>query len=231
MAGSAAASGAAQDRSLFAVVFLVRPNPERLDEYLGIAGDLRPRLAGEPGFIENGRFRSRSDPGTLLSISLWDDEKSLVRWRTAGPHHDAQVRGRAGVLAAYGIRVGEVAEAWGRHADGRALGWMRHDETGAGDARALVLLDGAAPPGSALAELAEQFSGRAGSGAFEADVFDHLQGGDRVALLTAWRTIGEARAFGRVAAPRVGKDGSVLVIRVIRTYGMDDRVEAPQFFG
>jgi heme-degrading monooxygenase HmoA len=219
-------------RSLFAVVFLVDPDPQQLEDYLAIAGDLRPRLTATPGFIENERFRSRSNPGRLLSLSLWEDEKALVSWRTAGPHHAAQVRGRAGVLAAYGLRVGEVTRATGRFADGRRLGWMRRDETRAGSARALVLVDGIAATDSPLAALlaGTPERRRAGRDPLEADVYDHLRDEGRIAFLTAWRTLAEAQAFGRVAARRTGEEAAVLVVRVVREYGIVDRVEAPQYF-
>lgn len=73
--------------SLFAVVFEVKPNAQRGSDYLRIAKGLRPVLVAMPGFLENERFRSRTRPGYLLSLSLWADEKALVRWRTVEKHH------------------------------------------------------------------------------------------------------------------------------------------------
>ena len=42
-----------------------------------------------------------------LSHSTWRDEKSVVRWRTVGKHHDTQQRGRDEVFQDYHLRVGE----------------------------------------------------------------------------------------------------------------------------
>lgn len=95
---------------MFAVIFEVEPRPERWDDYLAIAGGLRPELERIEGFVLNERFRSERNPGRLLSLSLWEDEQAVIRWRSNGKHHAAQARGRSEIFRTYRLRVGEVTE-------------------------------------------------------------------------------------------------------------------------
>ncbi|MCK1323593.1 alpha/beta fold hydrolase [Bradyrhizobium sp. 156] len=199
-------------KSLFAVVFEVEPDPEQKAQYLEIAGGLRPVLEKMAGFIMNERFRSRRNPLKLLSLSLWDDEKALVRWRTVEQHHRGQVRGRAGVLSDYHLRVGEVEMAIGDYSD-RQLGWMTNEETEVSDVKALTVVDRpTAPPGI---------------GAANCEMFDHLTSKGRVAVLCRWPTVSAAK--NHIESETLPNGASAYVIRVIRDYGKADRREAPQF--
>ena len=64
---------------MFAVIFEVQPKAERWDDYLGIAKTLKPSLEKIDGFIDNERFNSQRRKGRLLSLSIWRDEKSVIR--------------------------------------------------------------------------------------------------------------------------------------------------------
>ena len=117
---------------MFAVIFEVVPKPERWDDYLQHAASLRPELLSIDGFLDNRRFSSRRHEGRLLSLSLWRDEKSVVRWRAHGGHHAIQDAGRQLIFRDYHLRIGEViAES------GAKLPHERTDETGTGAARAV----------------------------------------------------------------------------------------------
>ncbi len=189
---------------MFAVIFEVEPRPERWDDYLRYAGLLKPELERIDGFIENRRFRSRRHPGRLLSLSLWRDEKSVVRWRSHAMHHGVQAKGRSEVFRDYHLRVGEVLAE-----DGVTLPQLRFDATEAGAARAIVLVEqpGAEEPVSA-------------PGLVDWDLFDGvLDPQDRI-LVLSWR---DEAAIGAVPTGRRRRD-----VRVIRDYGMRDRAEAPQ---
>ena len=72
---------------MFAVIFEVRPKQKHWDDYLGLAKQLRPKLEAIDGFLDNERFGSKRTAGLLLSLSIWRDEKSVIRWRTHGEHH------------------------------------------------------------------------------------------------------------------------------------------------
>src|ERR1700710_1419495 len=93
---------------MFAVIFEVKPRPERRDDYLIHAKLLRPELEAMEGFVANERFGSRGRPGWLVSLSIWHDEKALIRWRTHALHHEIQGKGRSSVFADYHLRVGEI---------------------------------------------------------------------------------------------------------------------------
>jgi heme-degrading monooxygenase HmoA len=93
---------------MFAVIFEVNPKAEAWDAYLGHAAVLRPELQAIDGFIANERYRSLRRPGWLVSLSIWRDEKALIRWRTHALHHEIQGKGRTSVFADYHLRVGEI---------------------------------------------------------------------------------------------------------------------------
>lgn len=217
-----------EKRSLFAVVFEVKPDAARGADYLRIAKGLRPVLTAVPGFLENERFRSRSRPGYLLSLSLWDDEKALVRWRTVEKHHEAQMEGRQGVLDDYHIRVGEVTRVAGTYAN-RQVGWMRQDETQVGQAEALTIIDGIVPPDSKLWAFASKLAvGQ--NDVVSSDIFDHLTSSGRIAMLVGWHSQQDANAFAEAAMQHNDAHARIYAIRVIRDYSLKDRREAPQFY-
>src|SRR3984885_8436725 len=123
---------------MFAVIFEVNPRAEAWDEYLGHAATLRPELVAIDGFIANERYRSLGRPGWLVSLSIWRDEKALVRWRTHALHHEIQGKGRSSVFADYHLRVGEIVS------DSEAtekLAQSRFDSTEAGAAKAVTLTE------------------------------------------------------------------------------------------
>jgi len=90
---------------MFAVVFEVLPSPSGYQRYLDTASALRPHLDEIEGFVSIERFRCLTDPGWILSLSLWKHEAALVRWRGHGDHHAAQQAGRGGVFDDYRLRV------------------------------------------------------------------------------------------------------------------------------
>jgi heme-degrading monooxygenase HmoA len=189
---------------MFAVIFEVEPRPERWEDYLRYAGLLRPELERIEGFLENRRFRSRRHPGRLLSLSLWRDEKAVVRWRSHAGHHAVQARGRAEVFRDYHLRVGEVVAE-----DGVALSQRRFDATEAGAARLVSLVE---QPG-------EEAPSETAAGLVDWDMFDGvLDPADRL-LALSWR-----EAAGPVPTGARRRD-----VRVIRDYGLRDRAEAPQY--
>lgn len=94
---------------MFAVIFEVQPRPERFDEYLELAAQLKPELQRIDGFIDVKRYRSQRSESRVLSLSIWRDDKAVIRWRTHAVHHQAQEKGRREIFRDYRLRVGEVA--------------------------------------------------------------------------------------------------------------------------
>jgi heme-degrading monooxygenase HmoA len=93
---------------MIAVIFEVIPKEAGKAEYLAIAGTLREHLADIPGFISIERFQSLTDPDKLLSLSFWQDEAAVARWRNLEEHRMAQAKGRGGLFKDYRIRVGHI---------------------------------------------------------------------------------------------------------------------------
>ena len=193
---------------MFAVIFEVEPKPDRWDDYLAQARALAPVLAGIDGFLEVRRHRGRADPGRLLSLSLWRDEKSVIRWRREAAHHAAQQAGRAGIFNDYRLRVAEVT-----HDDGAPLPRMRMDLTETATPAALSIL--MLPPGVDAPPLPARAIGSV--------LYDDLNDPGRSVALMSWPDLITAR-FWQPHMP-----GRRLEAAVIRAYGMHDRAEAPQF--
>jgi heme-degrading monooxygenase HmoA len=93
---------------MIAVIFEVWPTDVGRQEYLDIAGALRPMLDEIDGFISIERFESLSEPKKLLSLSFWRDERAVEEWRRLEAHRAAQARGRGGLFADYRLRIAGV---------------------------------------------------------------------------------------------------------------------------
>ena len=93
---------------MYAVIFEVLPTKNGKDEYLQIASKLKDFLQNREGFISIERFQSLSDENKLLSLSFWEDEKSIEIWRNMFEHRIAQDKGNASVFKDYRIRVANV---------------------------------------------------------------------------------------------------------------------------
>ena len=98
---------------MIAVIFEVTPAPGRRQEYLDIAAALKTQLESMDGFISIERFESLTNPGKVLSLSIWRDEEAVKRWRNLEGHRAAQARGRGGIFADYRLRVASVIRDYG----------------------------------------------------------------------------------------------------------------------
>ncbi len=98
---------------MIAVIFEVEPADGRKDEYLDIAADMRPILDQVDGFISVERFQSLTDPKKVLSLSFFENEAAVARWRTLNAHRGAQAKGRGGVFADYRLRIANVVRDYG----------------------------------------------------------------------------------------------------------------------
>lgn len=197
---------------MFAVIFEVFPKPERREAYLAIAAALRPELERIDGSISNERFASRTRPGWLVSLSLWRDEKALIRWRTQAAHHAAQARGRAEVFGDYRLRVGEVMTDSGL-SGGTVLPQLRFDETEASAAKVASLVE---QPADALAAPAST----------EGDLFDSITRPGHGLAVHFWPDRAAAETW--LAAQPAG--ARCRMVRIVRDYGMFARAEAPQYY-
>jgi heme-degrading monooxygenase HmoA len=199
---------------MFVVLFEVQPKREQWDRYLELAAMLRPELLQIRGFIDNERYSSERTEGRLLSLSTWEDEKALIRWRTQARHHDVQRQGRFEVFEDYHLRVGEVLG----DSDQDDLRHSRLDVTEAGAAPAVTVTEMLAEgklsllPSSADLLDAESYSGITVTG--------------KRLTLASWRSDDAAGAW----IERQPAGARHRHIRIIRDYGMHRREEAPQYF-
>ena len=216
---------------MFAVIFEVQPHSGQFDAYLSLARSLRPELEKIDGFLDNERFASKGRAGRVLSLSIWHDEKAVIRWRTQGAHHRVQEKGRVEVFADYHLRVGEItADTHVPH--GQILAQQRLDETETGAAKVATISEflppaGAEPAGTDLA--AALGLPEAGTlGLVDREVFESITNPGKLLLLAGWR---DAAAAGRwEPKPMARGTPRHRRIRIIRDYGMSDRREAPQYY-
>ncbi len=200
---------------MFVVIFEVQPKPEQWERYLQLAAMLRSELIKIRGFIDNERYASQRTDGRLLSLSTWEDEKALVRWRSHASHHEVQRRGRFEVFEDYHLRVGEVLSG----SDQDSVPWSRLDVTEVGAARAVIVSE--APPGEDLSFPESSVD------MLDAESYSGITTTGKPLLLTCWRSDAPARAW----IERQPEGARHRHIRVIRDYGMHNRAEAPQYFG
>ncbi len=93
---------------MIAVIFEVVLADGGKSEYLELAAGLKERLSKTPGFISIERFQSLNNPGKLLSLSLWETEEAVEKWRNLEGHRIAQAKGRSKLFQEYQIRVATV---------------------------------------------------------------------------------------------------------------------------
>ena len=98
---------------MIAVIFEVEPADGRKQEYLDIAAEMRPMLEQIEGFISVERFQSLTDPRKILSLSFFEDEAAIARWRNLNTHRGAQTKGRGGVFDDYRLRIASVIRDYG----------------------------------------------------------------------------------------------------------------------
>jgi heme-degrading monooxygenase HmoA len=193
---------------MFAVIFEVNPRPEAWDAYLGHASTLRPELLAIDGFIANERYASLNRPGWLVSLSIWRDEKALIRWRTHALHHDIQGKGRSAVFADYHLRVGEiVADSELDSVPPR----QRLDTTEVADMKVVTLVE---RPLNAASVTPPP----------DGDVFDSITRPGNGLYLRAWPDLPSAHIAMEAMS------GHWRIVQIIRDYGMFARAEAPQYF-
>jgi heme-degrading monooxygenase HmoA len=216
---------------MFAVIFEVQPKQERWNDYLDLAGMLRPELENIDGFIDNERFTSLRDRDRVLSLSTWRDEKALIRWRTLPVHHDAQEQGRSNIFADYHLRVGEVV-ADTHVPRGHGLPQQRFDETETGAAKLITITEFRTPGDSGAGN--DALAAYVGLPTVETsrivshEAFTGITDPAKSLLLVSW---GHRNAGERWRPSTTGRiDIRHRSVRIIRDYGMHDRREAPQYY-
>lgn len=99
---------------MIGVIFEVEPADGKTGAYLDMAARMRALVEQVDGFVSVERFESLTTPGKLLSLSFFEDETALDRWRQSEAHRKAQTVGRATVFADYRLRVVSVIRDYGK---------------------------------------------------------------------------------------------------------------------
>jgi heme-degrading monooxygenase HmoA len=99
--------------NMIAVIFEVWPKAGHRQQYLDLAAELRPLLQEIDGFLSIERFESLTEPGKILSLSMFRDEAAIAAWRNLDAHRRAQARGRAEVFSKYRLRIAGVIRDYG----------------------------------------------------------------------------------------------------------------------
>jgi heme-degrading monooxygenase HmoA len=218
---------------MFAVIFEVQPKAARRDDYLDLAKALKPRLEAIDGFIDVERYESKRTKGRMLSLSIWRDEKAVVRWRTQAPHHSAQEKGRFEIFDDYRLRVGEVTDD-NALPPGAALPQQRFDETANTDAKAASITELMPPAGSGAKIEPKNLAVQLGldshaDGVVDQEVFESIYNPGKLVLIVTWCDSNAVARWIPAAPPQAGTLRHRRV-RIIRDYGLNDRYEAPQFY-
>lgn len=98
---------------MIAVIFETFPKAENRQEYLDIATKLKPMLANIEGFISIERFASLQNENKILSLSFWENEEAIEKWRNIEQHRKGQAEGINHIFADYRIRVGQIIRDYG----------------------------------------------------------------------------------------------------------------------
>ena len=101
------------DTRMIAVIFEVETRKGKQKNYLEFARELRPLVDKIDGFISIERFESLANPGKMLSLSFWRDEKAIAEWRNISEHRQAQKAGRDSIFSDYRIRIAAVTRDYG----------------------------------------------------------------------------------------------------------------------
>lgn len=99
---------------MIAVIFEVEPHAEHKALYLEIAATLREELEQIEGFLSVERFQSLTNPEKILSLSFFENEEAVARWRNLDMHRSAQAVGRAKAFSGYRLRVASVIRDYGK---------------------------------------------------------------------------------------------------------------------
>ncbi|NNE24653.1 MAG: antibiotic biosynthesis monooxygenase [Rhizobiales bacterium] len=105
---------------MHAVIFEFWPADGRQNDYFDHVAALKAELDKVEGFISVERFESLTEPGKFLSLSFWEGEEALTRWRNIPRHRKSQAAGRAGILANYRLRIAGVVRDYGMNERGEA---------------------------------------------------------------------------------------------------------------
>ncbi|KEI70445.1 antibiotic biosynthesis monooxygenase family protein [Endozoicomonas elysicola] len=93
---------------MYAVIFEVEIKEGCKDAYLALGAKMRERVASYEGFISAERFASVVTEGKICSLSFWESEQAIARWKQDMEHLICQQQGREQLFNDYRIRIAHV---------------------------------------------------------------------------------------------------------------------------
>lgn len=87
------------------VLFEVTVKNSKMEDYLKMAASLKESLAKAERVIRSERFSSLAAEGKLLSMSVWEREECVEKWRNLTAHRIAQNHGSINDSSDYKITV------------------------------------------------------------------------------------------------------------------------------
>jgi len=87
------------------VLFEVKIKKEGVEAYLALAAGLRGALERAEGFIRSERFQSLAAEGKILSLSVWESEEAVEKWRNTVKHRMSQRQGHDSLFESYTLTV------------------------------------------------------------------------------------------------------------------------------
>lgn len=76
-----------------------------MNDYLDLAAKLKDELVKSEGFIRAERFSSFANGKKLLSLSVWESEEAVSKWRNQTEHRMSQRQGHDSLFESYTITV------------------------------------------------------------------------------------------------------------------------------
>lgn len=87
------------------VLFEVTIKKSCMNSYLALAAKLKNELVKSKGFVRSERFSSLVNDGKLLSLSVWENEEAVSKWRNQTEHRMSQQQGHDSMFESYTITV------------------------------------------------------------------------------------------------------------------------------
>ena len=97
------------------VLFEVTIKNGKMEDYLARARQMKILLQDAQGFIRAERFSSLITKGKLLSLSVWENEECVSKWRNLLAHRHSQQRGRIEDFMDYTITVATPVRSYTRN--------------------------------------------------------------------------------------------------------------------
>lgn len=98
---------------MIVVLFEFEPVDGAGAEYLELSRRMSALVERTEGFLGIERFRSTTNDGKFLTLSYWQSEEALERWRRNALHCGAQRAGRDSMFRDYRLLVATVVRDYG----------------------------------------------------------------------------------------------------------------------